>query len=266
MKRFVILSAAAIALAVYAAEPAAIRVNTPDGMTTTVTPLNDNIVRVTRAPQGYTPAESSTVALRPGAFSGTITPTAGGGSLLQSPTGLTATVTPQGEVLLHGGTDRVVYDNGRRTTDADGRPAGGGSLLQSPTGLTATVTPQGEVLLHGGTDRVVYDNGRRTTDADGRHHLRLTTTGGPFHGAGERGHSIDLSGDTLVMYNRQNYGYTEGDPRISQMNITMPLLVSPRGYAIVMDDFAEATMTAGPEIEQRAEAAFCSRPPASRPP
>lgn len=202
MKRFVILSAAAIALAVYAAEPAAIRVNTPDGMTTTVTPLNDNIVRVTRAPQGYTPAESSTVALRPGAFSGTITPT-----------------------------------------------AGGGSLLQSPTGLTATVTPQGEVLLHGGTDRVVYDNGRRTTDADGRHHLRLTTTGGPFHGAGERGHSIDLSGDTLVMYNRQNYGYTEGDPRISQMNITMPLLVSPRGYAIVMDDFAEATMTAGPEIE-----------------
>ena len=37
MKRCVIRSAAAIALAVYAAEPAAIRVNTPDGMTTTVT-------------------------------------------------------------------------------------------------------------------------------------------------------------------------------------------------------------------------------------
>ena len=44
------------------------------------------------------------------------------------------------------------------------------------------------------------------------------------------------------MYNRQNYGYTAGDPRIRQMNITMPLFLSSNGYAIVFDDYAAASM------------------------
>ena len=29
-----------------------------------------------------------------------------------------------------------------------------------------------------------------------------------LYGAGERGHSLRLNGDTLVNFNRQNYGYT----------------------------------------------------------
>ena len=66
--------------------------------------------------------------------------------------------------------------------------------------------------------------------------------GGSFYGAGERGHSFNLAGDTLVMYNRQNYGYTAGDPRIRQMNITMPLFISSNGYSVVFDDFAAAEM------------------------
>lgn len=44
------------------------------------------------------------------------------------------------------------------------------------------------------------------------------------------------------MYNRQNYGYTAGDPRIRQMNITMPLFLSSNGYAIMFDDYAAASM------------------------
>ena len=44
------------------------------------------------------------------------------------------------------------------------------------------------------------------------------------------------------MYNRQNYGYTAGDPRIRQMNITMPLFISSNGYSVVFDDFAAAKM------------------------
>ena len=44
------------------------------------------------------------------------------------------------------------------------------------------------------------------------------------------------------MYNRQNYGYTAGDPRIRHMNITMPLFLSSNGYAIVFDDYAAASM------------------------
>ena len=32
------------------------------------------------------------------------------------------------------------------------------------------------------------------------------------------------------MYNKQNYGYMEGEPRISQMNISVPYFVSDEGY------------------------------------
>lgn len=70
-----------------------------------------------------------------------------------------------------------------------------------------------------------------------------------FYGAGERGHSLELGGDTLVMYNRQNYGYTEGDPRISQMNITVPYFVSDGGYGILFDDYNSAKLILGETIE-----------------
>ena len=66
-----------------------------------------------------------------------------------------------------------------------------------------------------------------------------------FYGAGERGHSLRLNGDTLVMFNRQNYGYTGGDPRISQMGITMPWVVSDAGYGVLFDDYNRATMVLG---------------------
>ena len=66
-----------------------------------------------------------------------------------------------------------------------------------------------------------------------------------LYGAGERGHSLRLNGDTLVMFNRQNYGYTAGDPRISQMGITMPWFVSDAGYGVLFDDYNRATMALG---------------------
>ena len=124
----------------------------------------------------------------------------------------------------------------------------GERIISSPTGLNAFITPTGELTINGGNGRIVYDSGKRTVRPDGGNELTLKTFGGAFHGGGERGHKINLAGDTLVMYNRQNYGYGEGEPRISQMNITMPMLVSPQGYAIVMDDFGEAVMTAGNDI------------------
>lgn len=70
-----------------------------------------------------------------------------------------------------------------------------------------------------------------------------------YYGAGERGHSLELGGDTLVMYNRQNYGYTAGDPRISQMNITVPYFVSDKGYGVLFDDYNSAKLIMGKSIE-----------------
>lgn len=71
---------------------------------------------------------------------------------------------------------------------------------------------------------------------------------GELYGAGERGHSLRLNGDSLVMYNRQNYGYTEGDPRISQMGITMPYFASDKGYGVLFDDYNEALLVLGDTI------------------
>lgn len=110
-------------------------------------------------------------------------------------------------------------------------------------GVTVRVDAStGAVDITAGAGRAVADNGVRTT-ADGRRTMSLATMGsGSFYGAGERGYSFNLEGDTLVMYNKQNYGYTAGEERIRQMNITMPLFLSSAGYAIVFDDYAAAEM------------------------
>ncbi|MBO5054628.1 MAG: hypothetical protein J6C44_10435 [Muribaculaceae bacterium] len=119
-----------------------------------------------------------------------------------------------------------------------------GNTMTTATGLTASISPQGVLTINGGNGRVLTDSGQRTL-SDGQRSLSLTIpSGGSLYGAGERGHRLNLRGDTLVMYNRQNYGYTGSDPRISQMNITMPLLLSSEGYAIVFDDYAAAKLVA----------------------
>lgn len=107
-------------------------------------------------------------------------------------------------------------------------------VLTSPTGTVATLDKAtGAVTITAGKGKGIYDNGERPSDASGRKTLALAPIGGgsSFYGGGERGYRLNLAGDTLVMYNRQNYGYTGNDPRIRQMNITMPLLVAPRVMA-----------------------------------
>lgn len=107
----------------------------------------------------------------------------------------------------------------------------------------------GSLTIYGGNGRLITDSGLRTL-SDGCQEIKLTTAStGTFYGAGERGHSLNLSGDTLVMYNRPTFGYGDGDPRINQMNITMPLIVSPDGYALVFDDFAASTLILSNPIE-----------------
>ncbi|MBP3299578.1 MAG: DUF4968 domain-containing protein [Muribaculaceae bacterium] len=83
---------------------------------------------------------------------------------------------------------------------------------------------------------------------DGEISFKANGGGELYYGAGERGHSLMLNGDTLVMYNRQNYGYTEGDPRISQMGITVPYFVSSKGYGVLFDDFTKSQLVLGDTI------------------
>lgn len=117
------------------------------------------------------------------------------------------------------------------------------TTLITSTGVCVRIdTTTGGVDINAGKDRAVSDNGIRALDS-GKRTLSLSTMGaGSFYGAGERGYNFNLAGDTLVMYNRQNYGYTASDPRIKQMNITMPLFLSSNGYAVMFDDIAAASM------------------------
>ena len=76
--------------------------------------------------------------------------------------------------------------------------------------------------------------------------LRLLHTGKEsFYGAGERGYSLNLAGDTLINYNKQNYGYVSGEKRIKQMGITMPFIISSKGYGIFFDDFCKSSLYLG---------------------
>lgn len=114
-------------------------------------------------------------------------------------------------------------------------------VVDKATGLISFYNRQGQLLL---AESEGVDNAktmRRVSFVNsGKEH---------FYGAGERGHSLELGSDTLVMYNRQNYSYTEGDPRISQMNITVPYFVSDKGYGVLFDDYNAAKMVMGKTIE-----------------
>ncbi len=139
--------------------------------------------------------------------------------------------------------------------DASLSDNGGLAVLTTATGLRAVFDPaNGSLTLSDRGRNGLYDSGERAS-REGKRAMRLMPLAGAdaFYGAGERGHSFNLAGDTLVMYNRQNYGYTAGDPRISQMNITMPLLVSPKGYAVLFDDFAASSLVAGSPLVYETE-------------
>lgn len=124
------------------------------------------------------------------------------------------------------------------------------TTLTTSAGITAIVDDRtGALTITAGPGKVITDSGLRRT-ASGKCTLELgTTAAGSFYGAGERGHKLNLRGDTLVMYNRQNYGYTGSDPRISQMGVTMPLFLASDGFAVLFDDFARSEMILGNPIK-----------------
>ena len=108
------------------------------------------------------------------------------------------------------------------------------------TGRVTFHDPHGDIILNE-VEGVDNSGGVKTITLEGNAEE-------VFYGAGERGHSLNLNGDTLTMYNRQNYGYTAGDPRISQMGISVPYIVSDLGYGVLFDDYNEANLVIGDTI------------------
>ncbi len=131
----------------------------------------------------------------------------------------------------------------------------GSSIMTLPSGLTVKVNlTTADVTFSKGNHPLLHDDGVRTSSHDLRTLSLVPSSGSEvYYGAGERGHSLKLNGDTLVMYNRQNYGYTEGDPRISQMNICVPFFVSTGGYGVLYDDYTAAKLIMGDTIKYETE-------------
>ena len=95
-------------------------------------------------------------------------------------------------------------------------------------------------------------NGYYITDLCDRNSttLRLLHQGQEsFYGAGERGYSFNLAGDTLINYNSQNYGYQMGEKRTKLMGITMPMVISSKGYGVFFDDFCKSSLYLGDQIQ-----------------
>lgn len=184
-------------------------------------------------------------------------------------------------IALSAYTSRVFTDKGIVTVQpvadgiiriGSGSPAG----LSDPTGI-AVLDPQDinthswispdEFVLTTGTTRVSVNRHTGKVsfyDTDGRLLLSeamplenagdtgkasfIRPAGEFFYGTGERGHSLVYNDDSLSFYNRPNYGYGEGDSRISQMNISIPWIVSDAGYGILFDDYSKAGMQVGDTI------------------
>lgn len=182
--------------------------------------------------------------------------------------GFYAVPTPKGTVAI----EALSGDIFRVTTFPTGMkpvfPESRASVLHpDKVGVCTNMTPSAFLVCSQTTTvRIERNNGKVTFyDAEGRPMLeeldgvdnsgpvkKATFVGTRYeahYGGGERGHKLNLNrGDTLTMYNRQNYGYTEGDIRLSQMGISVPYFVSDFGYAILFDDYNKANLVLGDTI------------------
>ena len=117
-----------------------------------------------------------------------------------------------------------------------------GSIV-TENGLTVSLSkPSGLIeVYHGNTDYFM-DNLRKR---DSSRVVLMHKPGESFYGAGERGYSFNLAGDTLINYNTQNYGYQMGEARTKLMGITMPMVISSKGYGLLFDDYCKSSLVLG---------------------
>lgn len=150
------------------------------------------------------------------------------------PASSTAQVTPSlalPEALTSGNPEVTVSKAG---DDFVMMTTAGGLRVTCDKALNSVTVSNGNTMLT--TDLCRRDNGTITLLHEGKE---------SFYGAGERGYSLNLAGDTLENYNAQSYGYQAGEKRIKRMGITMPMVISSKGYGVFFDDFSKSSLHLG---------------------
>ncbi|MDE6299696.1 MAG: DUF5110 domain-containing protein [Muribaculaceae bacterium] len=128
------------------------------------------------------------------------------------------------------------------------------TFISSPTTTVRIDHATGKVTFLDPSGAVILSEVEGVDNSGNIKSVTLEGVAGEFiYGAGERGHSPVLNGDSLTMFNRQNYGYTAGDPRISQMGISAPYYVSDKGYGVLFDDYNEALLVLGDTVTYTSE-------------
>ena len=123
------------------------------------------------------------------------------------------------------------------------------AMLVSPTTRVSVDRATGRVTFYNAAGDLLLSETEGVDNNSPVKSVSFDGTGtGHIYGAGERGHRPTLDGDSLSMYNRQNYGYTKNDPRISQMGISVPYFASDRGFGVLFDDYNKAGLQLGEEI------------------
>ncbi|MDE6510870.1 MAG: DUF4968 domain-containing protein, partial [Muribaculaceae bacterium] len=119
-------------------------------------------------------------------------------------------------------------------------------VIESPTTKVEVDKKTGKVTFYDQEGHLLLSEAEGVkADGDEQTLTFLTPEGDNFYGTGERGHSLTLNGTEMTLWNRANYGYTDGDARLNQANINMPYLVSDNGYGLLIDDYAKARLTLG---------------------
>lgn len=154
---------------------------------------------------------------------------------------------PSMQVLKFRESQSAVMEPGNPRIRTDAMP--GEFLISSPTTVVSVNRADGTVTFMSATGDTILSESRPLDNVSEYKSASFIPHKGTWlYGGGERGHSPNINGDSLTFYNRQNYGYTGSDPRISQMGISVPYFASDGGYGVLFDDFSPASLQTGDSI------------------
>lgn len=122
-------------------------------------------------------------------------------------------------------------------------------VLQLVSGdFSLSVSKENTLISYFSQDKLLTSEASNLDNASAMKNCAFTVSEGEaFYGGGERGKTLNHSGETLSMYNYQNGGYSKDGA--NRMNICIPFYVSSQGYGVLFDDYQDASLQFGSTVQ-----------------